>query len=278
MENAAIVRQSSYNNFNSLKNHPALKFIYDISIETLDKKYGKSPKDFDKGEILVGRHMVFLSQKGWLELERSMESSSKGEDGLDYAPSEHDSDTVSHYGSEFDGPQINHGTNSFKNVPYEQPQKTIGNMQDQTRPPSRLRKNWLAFVWSVTFCFAPFCLRICKMKERERQIAWREKIALCLIIFLMNASLLFLIIGTGWLICPQTPQLSPGQISSYVNYDNSALVYMYGAYYSIFQLITSKKHQDQQSNKEFWQAEVFGRDVSVMFPKDFSAATWEDFW
>lgn len=250
----------------------------EISIETLDKKYGKSPKDLDKAEILIGRNVIFLSQKAWLELEKSMESSSKGGDGLDYAPSEHDSDTVSHYGSEFEAPQTNRGIDAYELASREPQKMKSGTSTDQTRPPSRLRKNWLAFVWSVTFCFFPLCLRLCKMRDRERQIAWREKIALCWIIFFMNASLLFLIIGTGWLICPQTPQLSPGQISSYVNYDTSALVYMYGAYYSIFQVITSKKHQDQQSNKEFWQAEVFGRDVSVMFPKDFSASTWEDFW
>lgn len=278
MENAAVIRQSSYNNFTVLKNHPALKFINDISIDTLEKKYGRNPKDFEKGDILVGRNVVFLTQKAWLQLEKSLETSSKGESAIDDAGSEHDSDTVSHYGSEFEAPQIIHGLSTYENRTKGLTKNKAAPIQEQKRPPTSLRKNWLAFVWTVTFCFFPFCLRICRMKDRERQIAWREKVALCLIIFLMNASLLFLIIGTGWLICPATPQLSPGQISSYTNYDNTALVYMYGSYYSIFEIITAQKHQDQQSNKEFWQAEVFGRDVSVMFPKDFNRQTWEDFW
>jgi chitin synthase len=83
----------------------------------------------------------------------------------------------------------------------------------------------------------------------------------------MNASLLFLIIGTGWLICPASPQLSPGQISSYNSYDDSALVYMYGSYYSAFTIISDKTHQDQNNNPIFWQEEILGRDVSEMFPK-----------
>ena len=257
-----------------MKKHPALKYVNGITLDTLKKKYGKTPKDLEKNEILSGRTVVFLTQKAWLQLEKGsgpkLEAPQSSDMGaIDDGGSDHESDTASHYGSEFEAPQRpqmkdNHPpayeTKQNKNMPAYQP--------ELTREPTRLRKNWLAFVWSFTCCFIPSCLRLCGMRDTGRQIAWREKVALCLIIFLMNASLLFLIIGTGWLICPATAQLSSGQVSSFTNYDDSALVYMYGSYYAAFGAISDKTHQDLNSNKDFWKSQVFGTDVSLLFPKD----------
>jgi hypothetical protein len=216
-----------------------------------------------------------LTHKAWLELQKSVENSTKEEEIAGYAPSEHDSDTASHYGSEFEVPGTGNGPAKYSDRVVEQ--KKMSTLETQSRPMTSLRKNWLMFVWLSTFCFPTSCLRFFKMREKERQTAWREKVALCWVIFLMNASLLFLIIGTGWFICRPTPQLSPGQISSYNNYDNTALVYMYGLYYSAFSSISGKTHQDQFNNKEFWKIEILGRDASLMFPKDF-LNNWDDFW
>ena len=244
----------------------------------MDKKYGKNSKDIDKKEILVGRKLAFLTQKAWLDLQKTVENRFKEEEIIQYAQSEHDSDTASHYGSEFEISGTGRGPHKYDNIDQDAKiEQKLSALQNQERPKTRLRKNWLMFVSLSTFCFPTFCLKVCKMREKERQTAWREKVALCWIIFLMNASLLFLIIGTGWLICRPTPQLSPGQISSYNNYDNTALVYMYGVYYLAFPSISGKIHQDQQNNKEFWKTEILGRDASLMFPKDFLSA-WGDYW
>lgn len=277
VENSTVIQQVSSYNFNMLKTYPAFKFIHEISLENLDSKYGKQSKDLDKKEIMIGRKSVFLTQKAWLDLQKSSANDFKEEEIM-YAASENESDTASHYGSEFEVPGTGNESLKYTNIVHDSKEELkLRTLENQERPKTRLRKNWLMFVRLTTFCFPTACLRACKMREKERQTAWREKVALCWIIFLMNASLLFLIIGTGWIICRPTPQLSPGQISGFNNYDNSALVYMYGTYYSAFPSISGKIHQDERNNKEFWKAEILGKDASLMFPKDFGQA-WADFW
>ncbi|KAJ1548379.1 hypothetical protein HK405_003443, partial [Cladochytrium tenue] len=102
------------------------------------------------------------------------------------------------------------------------------------KPLTRARKQWLCLTWCCTWWIPPFCLSCCGMKRHERQIAFREKLALCIMILLMNAFVLFLIIGLGLILCPKTNVLSPGEIESYTSATSSALVFMYGNYYSAY--------------------------------------------
>lgn len=116
----------------------------------------------------------------------------------------------------------------------------------QPPPPkklSRKRKGWLCFVWGVTFPIPFFCLSCCGMKRKDQQIAWyflylyrREKVALCVIIFLLNAFILFFIVGLGWILCPPKHQLSPGEIQSRNSLSNKPYVQMYGYYYDVSSL------------------------------------------
>jgi chitin synthase len=80
---------------------------------------------------------------------------------------------------------------------------------------SSLRCQWLAFVWATTWIYPSFCLRMCgRMRDKDRQLAWREKVALCVIVFFMNATILFFIIGLGLLLCQRTNALSIADINS----------------------------------------------------------------
>jgi chitin synthase len=65
------------------------------------------------------------------------------------------------------------------------------------------RRAWVAFVWGVTFWIPSFVLRyIGRMKRPDVRMAWREKVVLVLLIFLLNAAVVFYIIEFGNLLCP----------------------------------------------------------------------------
>ncbi len=63
-------------------------------------------------------------------------------------------------------------------------------------------------------------------------MAWREKVALNGIIFLMCATMLFYIIGLGILICPTRNILGAGEIAERDEVSNPFVV-IYGDYYKI---------------------------------------------
>ena len=63
------------------------------------------------------------------------------------------------------------------------------------------------------------------MKRKDRQIAFREKVALCFIILMMNLFILFYIVGLNYILCPKKNQLSPGQVSAQKYANSDALVY-----------------------------------------------------
>lgn len=65
------------------------------------------------------------------------------------------------------------------------------------------RRVWVAFVWAWTWWIPSFLLSfIGRMKRPDVRMAWREKLVLCWLIFLMNAFIIFWIVFFGNLICP----------------------------------------------------------------------------
>eukprot|EP00842_Homolaphlyctis_polyrhiza_P006485 jgi/Hompol1/6838/HPOL_003547-RA len=127
---------------------------------------------------------------------------------------------------------------------------------------------WMAAVWSLTWYIPPFILGIC-MRQSSRQIAWREKLALCILIAAMNFAILFLIVGLGWVLCPKTNVLSPGEISSTNDLGGNAAIYMYGSYYFIRDIALSHLSQSRPTSQtEYWRFSVLGQDVSPMFSKE----------
>lgn len=138
-------------------------------------------------------------------------------------------------------------------------------VEDQRRKTSRLRKNWVCFAWTITFCIPPFCLSKCGgMKRRDIQIAWREKVALCFIIFLMCASLLFFIIVLGRIICPQQAVLSTFELGGRNSVDD-LWSYAYGRIFRLNEL--RDDHISSYAVQRFQFEPFLGGDVSGLFHK-----------
>ena len=72
-----------------------------------------------------------------------------------------------------------------------------------SQPISKSRHFWVGFVWALTFWIPSFALRhVGRMKRPDVRFAWREKVVLVLLIFLLNATVIFYIIEFGRLLCP----------------------------------------------------------------------------
>ena len=70
-------------------------------------------------------------------------------------------------------------------------------------PTSRSRRWWLIIVWIVTGCIPSFVLRFLgRMKRPDIRLAWREKLTIFILIFILNAVVIFYIVEFGRLLCP----------------------------------------------------------------------------
>ncbi|PLW29013.1 hypothetical protein PCASD_18637 [Puccinia coronata f. sp. avenae] len=81
--------------------------------------------------------------------------------------------------------------------------KTDQNQTLEEVESSKARMWWVVIVWALTFYIPNFFLSsMGRMKRPDVQMAWREKVALCLIIFAMCGIVLFVILGLGKIMCP----------------------------------------------------------------------------
>ncbi|KAH0562134.1 hypothetical protein GP486_003168 [Trichoglossum hirsutum] len=111
----------------------------------------------------------------------------------------------------------------------------FGNSKVTTQEPvSVSRRIWVGFVWAATFWVPSFMLRfIGRMKRPDVRMAWREKLVLVFLIFLLNATVVFYIIEFGRLLCPNYDKAwSQKQVSSHQG-DSDFWVSHHGKVYDI---------------------------------------------
>lgn len=96
------------------------------------------------------------------------------------------------------------------------------------------RRLWAGFVWAVTFWIPSFVLRyVGRMKRPDVRMAWREKVTLMALILLLNATMVFWIIGFGNLLCPNKDKVWSEKEVSYHQGDNDYYVSIHGIVYDI---------------------------------------------
>lgn len=143
------------------------------------------------------------------------------------------------------------------------------------------RKCWTCCTWGLTWWVPGFCLGWCGMKRPDIRMAWREKVALCIIIATMCLSLLFFIIGLRYVICPPVNVLTQSEIQeliyprvgSGVNPWFSA----YGRYYYADTLMESHKKSYGAGSgpgalANYIFDDFYGQDVSRLF---FRQDSWD---
>ncbi|CAO3699082.1 unnamed protein product [Rhizopus microsporus] len=134
---------------------------------------------------------------------------------------------------------------------------------------SRLRRHWLNFVWFMTWWIPTLFLVKCgKMKRSDIQIAWREKMTLCMIIFLTSGFIIWFLVFFGSLICPHQDVFSTSELQNHAD-KNNAYIAIRG---EVFDLTKYAPHH--------WASQVIpqsailqygGKDASSLFPVQVSA-------
>ncbi|RFU32898.1 hypothetical protein B7463_g3461, partial [Scytalidium lignicola] len=110
----------------------------------------------------------------------------------------------------------------------------VGHKNMTTQTVSKGRRVWVAVVWALTFWIPSFALRyVGRMKRPDVRMAWREKVVLVFIIFLINGVIVFWIVEFGKLLCPNFDKAwDQTEVSTHQG-DNDFWVSIHGKVYDI---------------------------------------------
>ncbi|KAH9045438.1 glycosyltransferase family 2 protein [Lactarius pseudohatsudake] len=136
-------------------------------------------------------------------------------------------------------------------------------------PTSRSRRFWLYVVWATTWWIPSFCLSsVGRMKRPDIRLAWREKVTIFFLIFLMNAIVIFYIVEFGRLLCPDFNKAwSISEVAQHTG-KNDYWVAVQGQVYDITNFI-QRQHSDIQgepSNSQDTLDTLAGLDLTDYFP------------
>ncbi|KAF9584191.1 hypothetical protein BGW38_007270 [Lunasporangiospora selenospora] len=144
-------------------------------------------------------------------------------------------------------------------------------------PTTRARKLWVFFTWCTTWWIPSFMLSSCgKMKRDDIRMAWREKVALCCIIFFMSAIIIFVITGFGKLMCPGAEHLFSSKEVGYHAAPDDFYVSLRGKVYDITKFAKSDHSNGHASypSDTAYMLPFAGTDVTEYFPLQMNIACY----
>ncbi|KKA27548.1 hypothetical protein TD95_002396 [Thielaviopsis punctulata] len=137
----------------------------------------------------------------------------------------------------------------------------------ETVPVPMRRRVWVAIVWAWTFWIPSPLLRwVGRMHRPDVRQAWREKVVLVWFIFLLNAFVLFMIIGLGNVLCPNKNKVwNLSEVSQHTA-SNDFYVAIHGAVYDItkFWKLNHGTTAIQVTNSQM--EPLAGLDLTAYFP------------
>jgi len=147
---------------------------------------------------------------------------------------------------------------------------------ESVQPPkakTKTRRAWVAFVWMNTFWIPSAFLSFCgRMKRPDVQMAWREKVTLCLIVFWLSAVVIFFIIGLPKVMCPDFDQMyNPKEVA----FHQDPTDFWVSAYGTVYDITKFAKNDHSGSNSgtypsaPSYMAYTAGQDLTSQFPVDF---------
>ncbi|TFK52854.1 glycosyltransferase family 2 protein [Heliocybe sulcata] len=138
-------------------------------------------------------------------------------------------DSVSNFGTESYAPSRNMFQNADRQGLMDK-EALPGDIQEgettEVLKESSARRRWVALCWLLTFWCPTFFIRwFGRMKRPDVQQAWREKLALNLIIWFVCGCAVFVIAVLGNVICPTEHVFSTNELASHNSKDNANNVY-----------------------------------------------------
>ncbi|KAK7037679.1 hypothetical protein VNI00_010904 [Paramarasmius palmivorus] len=146
---------------------------------------------------------------------------------------------------------------------------TVANNAVEEVPTTRIRRVWLWIVWGCTWWLPSFLLSfVGRMKRPDIRLAWREKVTIFWLIFLMNAVVVFYIVWFPKLLCPDFDKAwLPNEVAQHVA-SNDFYVSIQGSVYDVSNFVRGQ-HSDisgQVSNGVDTLEAIAGQDLTPYFP------------
>lgn len=260
-------------------------------------------------EVLLGSTGVFLSERCWMEACNLADADSTRlglpSDNGDYltpglgsgdpfttskerllsasnTPSQQDRTKSGYFGSneidarsEAGGSTFGNG-DMFKNLETREEMAQRGNEKNMEEVEefrdSGSRKRWMFFTMLLTWFIPDFLIRtLGKMPRKDVRQAWREKLAINMIIWLSCAIAIFFTIGLPLVICPKQYVYSSSELTEYNGKEGK------GAYVSIRGIVIDlnafmpNHYPNNDMITEKTMKKMAGEDVSSLFPVQVSA-------
>jgi len=142
-------------------------------------------------------------------------------------------------------------------------------------PTTRTRRYWLFLVHFFTWFIPGFLLSwLGRMKRPDIRLAWREKVTICILIFLANALILFYIIAFGIILCPNFNYAWTTNEVAQHTATNDYYVSIQGRVYDVSNFVRGD-HSDivgQPSNGAATLSALAGTDMTYYFPPPLNVA------
>jgi len=137
-------------------------------------------------------------------------------------------------------------------------------------PVSSSRKRWLFIVWMLTFYIPDIFIKwFGKMERKDIRIAWREKFAINLLIWMSCAFVVFFMIGFPELICPTQHVYSSSELTSYNGKNGKgSYIAIRGVVYDLGAFVPS--HYPNMVSSTALE-KYAGKDATNLFPVQVSA-------
>ncbi|KAI8381210.1 chitin synthase [Radiomyces spectabilis] len=145
--------------------------------------------------------------------------------------------------------------------------------QIEEMPITAVRVWWVRFVWLMTWWIpSPFLRWFGKMKREDVQMAWREKVTLCILIFIFSSIVIFVIVGLGELICPGTRNMySTANVQAHSTPDDMFMS-VRGVVYDVTNFARSGHGTTALPANRDTMVELAGLDVSTTIPPPLTVA------
>ncbi|CEP12919.1 hypothetical protein [Parasitella parasitica] len=132
------------------------------------------------------------------------------------------------------------------------------------------RKRWLFFVYFATWWIpSKFMVWCGRMKRKDVRVAWREKVTLCMLIFLMCAFVIWFLVFFSEIVCPKQHVFSTSELQSHGIDDKTAYVAIRG---EVFDLTNFAPHHYPANLVPTSSVMQYaGSDATNLFPVQVSA-------
>jgi chitin synthase len=151
----------------------------------------------------------------------------------------HRDESTSNFGTESYAPSRNMFQNADKK-PLADKEALPGEIMDgevaEEIRDSSARRKWLILVWMLTWWCPSFCIAwVGRMKRLDVRQAWREKLAINIIIWFICGCMIFVIAVLGVVICPTEHVFSSSELQSHSlqNSPNNALTAIRGEVFNL---------------------------------------------